>query len=899
MRAAWLLALCGAVASAGRLPVVFEPNRGQAESGADFVARVPGYRVTLSATHAQWTARGARVTAELAGAQRNVRGRGEKPLAGVVSYMRGQDASHWVRNVPTFEGVRYAGVYAGIDVVYYAKDGRLEYDFDVAPHADPRQIRLRFEGARNLRLDGTGDLVIETAAGELRQHRPVIYQEVEGQRRAVEGKYVLRGRTARLELARYDRSRPLVVDPVLTWATYFGGSYTDSGESVALDSSGNIYVTGTTLSSYGDFDVYFAKLNPAGTSAIFTQVIGGSYDDYGHGIAVDSGGNIYLAGETTSPDFPETNNSYPYLSANAYPGYPDDAYITKIDSTGNNIIYSHYFGGYADDGAYSIALDANNNAYVVGYTGSTDLPVSTGAAQTRSGGGYDAFVVEFNASGNGVYATYLGGSGDDAGYGLAVDAAGNAYVTGETSSTNYPVSSSAFQAKSGGGVDGFLTKLAPGTGTVAFSTYLGGSGNDYGYAVALDSAGKVYVAGETASSDFPIAGAAQKTFGGGAGDAFITKLSGDGTSLIYSTYLGGSGEDYAGGLAVDASGSAYITGGTASTNFPVTSDAFQKTNLGSTNALVAGLDATGSNLLFSSYLGGDGGAATNGTDYGNAVAVNCAAGLVAVGNTSSKNFPVTSGVVDGTYQGGDRDAFVAKIAAGGGTPVISPGGVVNNATYSATAVAPGSLLAVFGSGLATATQQPPGLQWPTNLAGATISVNNTPAPIYFASPGQVNIQLPYEAGVGTAVAMANGACGTSAPVTFQVAAAAPYIFQTASGDGIVQNIVTGQLPTLNSAQNPAKAGGVITVYLTGIGALDNPVATGAVAPTTPLSRPSQSYSSTVGGKDVTVYFLGLTPGFIGLAQANLSVPALSAGAYAVVITVGGVKSNGPNVYVTP
>lgn len=882
-----ILAILGFLSTAAwchsALPVAFEPNRGQETGSFDFVGHGKGYALSLRAARTDLVTGQTRLATVLAGARGTARGEAEAKLPGVVNYLKGNDRSRWITNVPTFERVRYLGIYPGIDVVYYGKEGRLEYDFIVAPGADPGKIRMRFEGARSVTVGASGDLLIETGDGTLRQHPPVVYQETGGARHEIAGRYLLRGRTVRFELARYDRKRALVIDPALTWATYLGGTNSENGEGVALDSSGNIYVTGTTSYATGGSSVFFSKLNPAGTSAVFSTVYGGSYDDEAHGIAVDAAGNIYLVGDTDSPDYPADTTYLTY-----YPGYSLDAYVTKIDPTGTTIVYSHFFGGSGDDAAYGVALDSATNAYVVGATVSTNFPVSSGVAQTSEGGGVDAFVIKFNASGALAYSTYLGGSSDEYGNAIAVDSAGDAFVAGSTASSNFPVTSSAVQPKLAGGTDAFVTKLSP-SGTLVFSTYLGGSLNDGAFGIAIDSSGAAYITGETASTDFPTLGPVQPAFGGGAYDMFVTKLDGSGAFLVYSTYLGGSAADAAYAITVDGGGNAYVGGISTSTDFPV-SDAFQQTNQGPSNGIVAALNASGSALLFSSYLGGSG-SGTYG-DWVNALATNCAAGLVAVGTTTSTNFPATQGSYMTTFQGGTADAFVARIAAGGGTPAIATGGVVNAATSAAGPVAPGSLITIYGSNLALATAMGT-LPWPTTLAGASVTINGTPAPINYASASQINVQLPYEAGAGTAAVTVGGTCGNSVMATFQVAQAAPYIFQSATGDAIVQN----QDYSVNGPTNPAASGTYVTVYLTGIGPLDNPVATGAPAPSSPLSRATLPKSATIGGWTSSVAFLGLTPGFIGLAQANLQVPSLSPGAYPVVITVNGVSSNGPNVYV--
>jgi len=907
MRPALLLLLTAALAMAARLPVAFEPNRGQEPGQADFIVHTPGAALTLRAGRAEWISRQARVAVVFESTRRGVRGQGEDALPGVVNYLIGNEPSRWLKNIPTFSRVRYRDLYPGIDVVYYVNDGRLEYDLVLARGADPGRVRLRVEGAQGLRLDEAGDLVIATAGGELRQHRPVIYQESNGERHELAGSYQLRGREVRFALGPYDRSRPLVIDPALTWASYLlpSPALNAQASSVALDSAGNIYMTGTVLTTGPLNEVFLAKLNPSGTTLAFETLIGGSgASSDGYAIAVDAAGDIYLAGDTSSAYFPADTTYLDY-----YAGYSQDAFVMELTSAGN-VVFSHYFGGSGGDVIYGLALDAAHDVYVVGSTNSPDMFVTAGA---KEAGGVDVFVAAFAATtGQLIYSTYLGGSGDDYGNAIAVDAAGDAFVTGSTSSSNFPVAGSPFQSTLKGGADAFVAKIGPPGGALIYSTYLGGSLNDEGNGIAVDPSGAVYVTGDTASTDFPIVkpGAFQSTYGGGANDAFVTRLAGSGQTLLYSTYLGGSGADAGYAIAIDSTGNAYITGSSASTNYPVTGDAFQGSSQGATNAIVTGLNATGSGLLFSSYLGGNNAAptATGGTnygDYGTTVALNCAAGLVVAGATSSTNFPTTSGAVTPAYPGGTSDAFVAQIAAGGGIPGITPGGVVNNATFATGPVAPGSIVSIFGTGLAPFAQTFTGFPLTTSLSGAAVTVDSVNAPVFYASPGQINIQLPFETGTGTAVMTVNNACGVSAPVTFNVQQAAPYILQTGTGQAILLN----QDNTVNGPTNPAKVGSVAQIYLIGIGPVSNPPADGAAASLTQLSPSMLQWSATIGGSTsvatttttppIYTPFLGLAPGWVGLDQANITVPTgLSTGGYPVVITVGSAQSNGPTMYVT-
>jgi len=900
MRCVSLVFLTAALAAAARLPVAFEPNRGQEPGPADFIVHSPGAALTLRAGRAEWISREARVAVVFESARRSVRGQGEEQLPGVVNYLIGNQPSEWRKNIPTYARVRYHELYPGIDVVYYVRDGRLEYDVVLAPGADPGRIRLRVEGADALRLDDAGDLVIATAGGELRQHCPVIYQESNGTRRPVAGAYQLRGREVRFALAAYDRSRPLVIDPALTWSSYLlptSGSTTAlnaQASSVALDSAGNVYMTGTLLTTGPINEAFVAKLTPTGTLAFEAFIGGAGGNSDGYAIAVDAAGDIYLAGDTTSASFP-ADATYVY----PYPGYSQEAFVMELTGTGN-IVFSHYFGGSGGNAIYGLALDSSDNVYVVGATNSPDMVVTTG---TKEAGGVDAFVAAFAAAtGQLGYSTYLGGAGDDYGNAIAVDTQGDAFVTGSTNSSNFPVAGSPFQSTLKGGTDAFAAKIGGGGGAVIYATYLGGSANDEGNGIAVDPSGAVYVTGDTASTDFPIVkpGAFQSTYGG-ATDAFVTRLAGSGQTLLYSTYVGGSGADVGYAVTIDSVGNAYITGTTSSTNYPVTGDAFQSTSQGPTNALVTALNSTGSSLLYSSYLGGNNSAptptgGTNYGDYGTSLARNCVDGLVVAGATSSTNFPTTSGAVTPAFPGGSSDAFVTQMGVGGGIPAITPGGVVNNASFATGPVAPGSLVSIFGTSLAPFAQVY-SLPFPltTSLSGAAVSVDNVNAPMFYAGSGQINIQLPQATGTGTAVMTVTNACGASAPVTFTVAQAAPYILQTGTGVAILLN----QDNTVNGPNNPTKTGSVAQIYLIGIGPVSNPPADGAAASLTQLSRSTLNYSATIGGFTTTVDFLGLAPGWVALDQANLTVPTgLSTGAYPVVITVGGVPSNGPTMYVT-
>ena len=397
----------------------------------------------------------------------------------------------------------------------------------VKPSADPQQIELSFDGANRLRLDADGDLIVDIAGDDVIEHKPVIYQDIGGKRRRVAGAYELRnGLTVGFKLAGYDDRRSLTIDPNLVYSTYLGGSSNDYGGGVALDSSGNAYVTGIAGSS--DFPT---------TAGAFQTTFGGGYD----------------------------------------------AFVSKLNGSGSALIYSTYLGGSSNDYGGGIALDSSGNAYVTGSTRSTDFPTTAGAFQTAFGGGFEhAFVSKLNGSGSAlVYSTYLGGSNSDGASGIALDSSSNAYITGSTTSSDFPTTLGAFQTTLRGFQNVFVSKLNSSGSALVYSTYLGRGDHDGGVGIVLDSSGNAYVTGVTRSSDFPTtAGAFQTTFGGGFDDAFVSKLNGSGSALIYSTYLGGSDDDAGSGVALDSSGNAYVAGTTGSSDFPITAGAFQTTNDG-------------------------------------------------------------------------------------------------------------------------------------------------------------------------------------------------------------------------------------------------------------------------------------------------------------------------------
>jgi Beta-propeller repeat len=682
------------IESYGKLPLSFEANQGQTDGRVKFVSRGSGYSLFLTNDEAVFSLRGskakpandkspqalpARPPQELATTGAILRMKlvkanpaakiaGEDELPGRSNYFIGNDPKKWRSDVPTFGKVKYEGVYPGIDLVYYGNQRQLEYDFVVAPGADPHRIRFDVRGAKRITQDERGDLVLQTGVGEVRWVKPVVYQEKDGTKQEIAAHYVIKDKNrVRFAVADYDLRRPLFIDPLI-YSTYLGGSGQDTGYGIAMDRSGNAYVTGYTISTNfpvtpGAFqtvcngggacaspdapDAFVTKLNPSGSALIYSTYIGGTNTDYATAIAVDSSGNAYVTGVTASTDFPTMNPLQPAYGGNL------DAFLTEINPSGTALVYSTYLGGSGQDTGYGIAVDSSGNAYVTGWTSSTDFPTMNPLQATNGGGNFDAFVAKLNTAGSAlVYSTYLGGNGQDQGFGIALDGSGNAYVGGTTTSSDFPTMNP-LQPANGGIFNAFVTKLNPTGSALVYSTYLGGSAYDYGQGIAVDNSGNAYVTGVTTSTDFPTMNPLQPTYGGN-GDAFVTKLNPTGSALVYSTYLGGSGQDTGYGIAADSSGNAYVTGLTPSTDFP-TMNPFQPKIGGSGDAFVAKINPVGSAFVYSTYLGG------SSSDAGQGIAVDSSGNAYVMGTTSSRDFPTMNPLQPSNAGGGD--AFVAKIAS--------------------------------------------------------------------------------------------------------------------------------------------------------------------------------------------------------------------------------------------
>jgi hypothetical protein len=689
----------------GRLPLSFEANRGQTDARVAFLARGPGYTLFLTPAGAMLALRrpsasgadvadapapvGAALRLQLLGANPTPELSGFDELPGKVNYFLGSDSASWRADIPTYARVRYREIYPGVDLVDHGNQGQLEYDFILAPGADPGVIRLDFAGTEDKAIDARGDLVLGIAGGEVRQRRPLGYQDVAGARQEVAVRYALRGEgQVSLEAGPYDSGRPLVINSTLAYSTFLGGTGRDQGSAIAVDATGSAYVTGTTESAHfpttdgafttsfnGGHDVFVAKLDPTGSALAYSTFLGTSEGDWGSGVAVDGAGHAYVTGMTWGADFPTTPDAFS-SSLNGR----RDAFVTKLNPTGSALAYSTFLGGTSLDEGSGIAVDGAGSAYVTGSTLSADFPTTPGAFATTHNGG--AFVTKLDPTGSALaYSTFLRSTGRDQGSAIAVDATGSAYVTGTTRSADFPTTPGAFDTSFNGNYDVFVAKLGLDGSALAYSTFLGSSSDDYGNGIAVDGAGSAYVTGMTYGAGFQTtAGAFDTSFEGRDAEAFVTKLDPTGSALAYSTFIGGTNQDsghhqVAGhGIAVDGAGSAYVAGTTESADFPTTPGAFDTTHNGGSDIFVAKLDSAGSALAYSTFLGG------RGNDYGPGIAVDGAGSAYVTGITGSAafpstDFPTTAWAFDTSFNG-DSDAFVTKLnlAAGPAALTLAPAG---------------------------------------------------------------------------------------------------------------------------------------------------------------------------------------------------------------------------------
>ena len=678
--------------SAVKLSLQKEDRQSQPTAGPSTASPQPQNSATPVSSSTPGETDSAAISMRWLGGNEGVRLSGLDRLSGQTNYLLGNDPAKWHTAISNFGSVRYSQIYRGIDLVLHSGSGRkLEYDFVVAPGADPASIELSFEGAEDLHLNAQGQLELTTPAGTVIQEAPSLYQENGGRRQSVAGRYRLgkvgEGTASQpvvsFEVGQYDQARPLVIDPVLSYSSFLGGSGSDQGQAIWVDEAGYIYLTGSTTSvnfptapgasspnpAYnatpgGGQDAFVTKLNPQGNTVIYSTYLGGSADDAAIDLTVDKTGKAYLIGVTASSNFPVTASAL-----QATYGGSKDAFVSILAANGASLEYSSFLGGSGAEEGRGVRLDDSGNIYVTGRTASANFPTTAGAFDISYNGastfGYgDIFVTKFGTGGASlVYSTYVGGSADEVGNRIVVDGQGNAYVAVDTRSADFPTTPGAFDTSFNSSSNGFndagVFKLNAAGNALVYSTFLGGSSYDYAIALAVDGSGNVYVTGETTNAnDFPTTPGAYKTTSSGVGDVFVTKLNPAGSALIFSTYLGGSDRDQAHGIGFDSAGNVYVTGFTYSSNFPTTGDALDPSYNGDKDVFVSRFNPTGTALLYSSFLGG------SGLDEANDMKVMPDGTLYITGATYSPAFPTTSGAFDTTHNG-DADVFVVRLGGFG------------------------------------------------------------------------------------------------------------------------------------------------------------------------------------------------------------------------------------------
>lgn len=791
-----------------------------------------------------------------------------------------------------FSEVRYKNVYPGIDVVYYGQEGRLEYDFVLMPGADPGAIKMSYEGVSGIALDAAGDLLLSTPGGRLTQHHPSIYQERRGKRVQIAGRYEIHDSLVTIALEAFDANAPLVIDPVLSYSTYLGGTGTDIGVGLARDAEGNIFIGGTTsspgflnpsgsvLSSLtGSNDGIVIKLNPAGTTRLYTAYIGGTGNENGLGITVDAAGNAYLTGSTDSTvAFPATTGVVQRTNSGR-----GDAFLAKINPAGTALVFATFLGGSAADSAYGVQVHASGTLTVMGLTESTIFTGGPPSPNPNKGNG-DVFALTLSPDASAITGfTLIGGSGLDSPIGNRLDANGNLYIVGETASPDFPTTPGVVQPREGGTPDGFVIKLSPAL-SVMYSTFLGGTSTEGAWAVAPTPTG-TYITGYSGSPNFPTTANAIQPVPKGNIDAFLVKLSPDGSTRLVSTLFGGSLDDRGRAIEVDSADNVYVAGITTSADFPVTGDALQKTNAGTLfDTFAARFGASGTTVHYATYLGGTG---TNDVVLGSML--DSQARLHLTGRFNSINFPTTPDAIQRTFGGGVEDMMLIRLELPAPSLTISE--VVDGGSLRPQ-ISGGAWVTIKGTNLATGTRiwqnsDFVGSTMPTRLDGTSATMDGKAAAVYFISPGQINVLAPPLARTGPVNVVVTTPQGT-ASFTATVQERTPswflldpenrkYVAAVNTDGSIVGK--TGLFPGAPNATKPLPTnGGVALVYGTGWGAT-NPVQPEGQAFSGAYAIIGGTPSVKIGGLPAVVSFAGaVSP---GLFQFNIVAPNLPPGDYLI------------------
>lgn len=855
-------------------PLHFEPNRGQSRAEVRYVARSRGLELGLTAQGAslRFGANEHRLRWKWQGANRAARIEAEDALGAHSNYFFGRDSRRWVTDVPHFARVRYRDLYPGVDLAYYGHEGRLEYDLVLAPGAAPETIRLAVEDSAPVRLDG-GDLVLGSAGAELRQHAPRAWQRIGGVDRPVRAEYVLTGKNrVGFRVGNYDRSRELVIDPVLTFSTYLGGINDDVANRVIADAAGNAYVVGTTGSAGAGKKVMVSKFKPDGT-LVYASVFGGSYSSAGLAIAIDEDGKAYVTGNTRADDFPAVNALQPNIAGEKQYGlYPTEAFVAIVNADGNKLLYSTYLGGSGADEGDAITLDSDHNIYITGMTESTDFPLSN-AVQSQHGPGSpkDAFIAKLAADGSSlVYSTYLGGGGNESGYALALDRDNRAYITGFTNSQDFP-GNPPYQ-----NMGLFVLRVSANGGTLEYSRTFGGLSE--GRDIALDSAGDVYIAGYGPKLFFNGIPSERVfgPFGGSSWDALVMKLNPTAPKLldelVWGGFIGGSANEAAYAMALDSAGNVYVAGDTSSNDFP-SKNALQSGYAGGDrDAFLARVKADGTGVDFATFLGGGGNDSVGGLAM-------TGGHLFIAGVTDGLGFPVVNAIKPDPL--GYTDAFVARVDfedAMQAAPQVSSLRNVATMTNQATQdgyLAPGETIVIYGKGLGPDTRVDASLdsgQLPTTLAGVRVLFDGTPAPLVSVGAESIIAVAPYALSEVSETRARVEYNGRQSDAIYLNVAYTDLGLLTAGGFGDGQALAYNEDGAANAASNPAVKGSLIMLTGTGEGQTSPQGVDGQVV-TDPAPIPVYPITAKIGDLDAEVVSATETPGlWPGMLRVVLRIP---------------------------
>ncbi|MBK9706543.1 MAG: SBBP repeat-containing protein [Acidobacteria bacterium] len=904
--------------SLSKIPVSFEENRGQVADEIFFISRGSGYDALFAADRIYFTPK--------SGAEKGQKSRppmslvfqnreGGSAPTGIdtieqkSNYFIGDDPSQWRTGLNNFSRIEYQELYPGVDLKFYGNQRKLEYDFIIAPGARTDRIKFGFDGADSVTISDDGNLAVSAGPEKVIIRSPFAYQQIDGNRRMIDCNFQVddAGKVS-FSVGSYDRDQELIIDPVLEFSTFFGGSGTDISYGVAVDTAGNIYIAGATSSVNfplknplynsinGASDAFIMKLNPSISTILFSTFIGGrNSGDRCWAISVDDHGFIYVAGETSSLNFPLVNP----IQAN-FRGTVD-GFIAKFTGDGGTMVFSTYHGGFYFDCIYGLKTDSSGNIYVTGRTEAPNFTVKN-AIQTTLRGQRDAFITKINADGDIVFSTYLGGNpttngvrDEETGYGIALDSNLNIYVTGATDSTSFPTLN-AVQPTLSGVEDAFVTKISADGSQIVYSTYFGGTRADNARDIAVDSFGNAYITGYTVSRDYPQLHPIGNQTTGNV-DAFLTKFSASGKKVIYSTLLGGSDAENnglvsenipTGSIRVDNLGYVYLTGKTDSRDFPTVLP-LQSQLSGDQDAFVVKVDPAGSSLIFSTYLGSSYIGLSGFEDRGLAISIDGNGKIYVTGQVLKNDFPLVF-PAQGAFGGGLSDVFVSRIS----TPDINTIAPVSAASFFGAALSSESIVAAFGTGLATGIQAGEEVPLPTVLLGTKVRVRDSVgterlAPLFFVSPSQVNFLMPAGMANGGATVSITNADNFTASSIVYIDDTAPGLFSAnANGQGlaaafafrikadgtqtyepIVQIDNFGRLVAIPINLGPESDKVFLLLFGTGIR----------------NRRSLESVKIRIGDVDASVAYAGPQSFYVGQDQINVEIPRSLAGRGLVTVSM--------------